>query len=253
MKGFRTLFWKELLEQRRTMRFWAIVILFLACGLLSPLIAKYTPEIVKSLAGSSLGITIPTPTTLDSIDQLLKNLGQFGALAAILITMGLVAGEKERGTAQMILTKPASRGAFLGAKFAATALTLLVGVAAAGIAAFVYTALLFTTPDAAGFALLCLLVWVSLLVYVALTFLGSTIANSPLAAGGFGFGAVVVAGILGVLPTIGPYLPGSLASAGRLSAIGQAGPAVAGPLLANVAFIVILLLASAVAFRRQEL
>ena len=52
----------------------------------------------------------------DAADQFLKNLGQAGILTAILLAMGSVANEKERGTAALILSKPASRGAFLGAK-----------------------------------------------------------------------------------------------------------------------------------------
>jgi ABC-2 type transport system permease protein len=253
MSGFRVLLWKEMLEQRRTMRFWAIVILFLVAGLISPLIARYTPEIIKSLAGSSFQLTVTTPTTLDAIDQLLKNLGQFGALAAILTTMSLVAGEKERGTAGMILTKPVSRGAFLAAKFVAIGITLLVGTATAGVAAYAYTSILFTAPDLQGFVLLCVLVWLSLLVYAALTFLGSTVAGSAAAAGGLGFVGVLAAGILSVLPTIGPYMPAALAGAGRLYAVGQTGPDVVGPSVANVGFVVLALLLSNLAFRRQEL
>src|ERR1019366_1103649 len=115
-------------------------------------------------------LQLPTPTAGDAIDQLLKNVGQFGALAAILLTMGTVAGEKERGTARLVLTMPALRSAVLLAKVAAIALTLLVSTAAAGILGYAYTALLFQPPDLVGFALLCALLWLSLLVYAAFTF-----------------------------------------------------------------------------------
>src|ERR1019366_5004130 len=106
---------------------------------------------VTALAGNMVTLQLPTPTTGDAIDQLTKNLGEFGALAAILLTMGSVAGEKERGTARLILTKPASRAAFLAAKFAAIGLTLFVSTAAAGAVAYAYTAFLFQPPDLVGF------------------------------------------------------------------------------------------------------
>ena len=54
--------------------------------------------------------------------QFLKNLGQTGILAAILLAMGSVAAEKERGTAACSSPSPLSRGAFLAAKLTAIAL-----------------------------------------------------------------------------------------------------------------------------------
>jgi len=253
MSGFRVLLGKEMLELRRTMHFAAVLILFAVAGLLSPVLAKYTQQLVTALAGNIVTLQLPTPTTGDAIDQLLKNVGQFGALAAILLTMGTVAGEKERGTARLVLTMPASRSAFLLAKFAAIALTLLVSTAAAGILGYAYTALLFQPPDLAGFALLCALLWLSLLVYAAFTFVGSAFAGSALAAGGFGFTAVIVAGILSVLPAVGPYMPASLASAARPMALGQPGSDVLGPLIFNALLVAALVVVAAIAFRRQEL
>ena len=253
MSGMRILLWKELLEQRRTMRFWAVLVVFLVSGLGSPLLARYTPELIKSLAGSSIPVPITTPGTVDALAQFLKNLGQFGALAAILITMGLVSGEKERGTAGLILTKPASRPAFLLAKFAAVAVTLGIAMIAAGIADYAYTVMLFPAPDTAGFVLMSALLWLSLLVYTALTFVGSTFARSPAAAGGIGFGALIATAIVSALPTVGSFMPSSLAGAAEPYALGQPGPDLLGPVLVNVLIIAACLALSVAAFRRQEI
>ena len=56
-----------------------------------------------------------------------------------------MAWEKERGTAGMILTKPASRAAFLAAKLVAISLTLGVAVALGTGFGYVYTLLLYPT------------------------------------------------------------------------------------------------------------
>ena len=133
MTGFGALLRKELLEQWRTTRIQLVATVFLLVGLSSPLLARFTPEILKAVANGQFQITLPTPTAADAYDQLAKNLGQFGALIAVLLAMGSVATEKERGTAALILTKPAGRGAFLAAKLVAIAATLAVATAIAAM------------------------------------------------------------------------------------------------------------------------
>ncbi|MGZ6372983.1 MAG: ABC transporter permease, partial [Candidatus Limnocylindria bacterium] len=189
MTGFGALLRKELLEQLRTWRLLIVVVVFALFGIGSPIIARYTPEIVKALAGPSMAIPIPTPTVADAFIQFLKNLGQTGILAAILLAMGSVATEKERGTAALILTKPAARGAFLAAKLVAISATLLAGLIVAAIGAYLYTWFLFAAPSPVGFVEMSLLLFLSLLGYASLTFLGSTLTRSALPAAAIGIGA----------------------------------------------------------------
>ena len=113
MTGFRVLLGKELLEQWRTLRLPVIAAVFVLIGLGSPLLARFTPELVEALGGAQFQIILPPPTTADAVDQLIKNVSQFGILVAVLLAMGSVATEKERGTAGLILTKPAGRGALV--------------------------------------------------------------------------------------------------------------------------------------------
>ena len=138
MSGLAPLLRKELLEQWRTMRLPIVAAVFLLVGLASPLLARFTPEILKAVGGDQFSIVLPTPTAADAWAQLAKNLGQFGALVAILLAMGSVATEKERGTAALILTKPAGRDAFLLAKMVAIATTLGISTAIAGVGAWLY-------------------------------------------------------------------------------------------------------------------
>ncbi len=133
MKGFLVLLRKELKEQWRTFRMPVVGAIFLAVGIASPLLAKYTPEMIEQFAGD-IEVVLPTPVAKDAIDQLVGNLGLVAIFAAILLAMGSVAGEKERGTAALVLTKPVTRPAFLMAKFAALLATLSVGMILAGLA-----------------------------------------------------------------------------------------------------------------------
>ena len=83
MTGFASLLRKELLEQWRTTRLPVVATVFLLVGLSSPLLARFTPEIIKAVGGDQFQIVLPTPTAADAYDQLAKNLGQFGALIAV--------------------------------------------------------------------------------------------------------------------------------------------------------------------------
>lgn len=255
MSGFRVLLAKEIAEQVRTLRLIVLAIVFASFGLLSPLAAKYLPDLINALGTSQMGIviTMPTPTVVDAVDQLLKNVSQFGILAAILLSMGSVATEKERGTAAFVLSKPASRAGFLGAKLAAIAFALFIAVAAAGIAGFAYTAYLFRAPPADGYAGMCLLLWLSLVVYASLTFLGSTLTRSAAAGAGIGFAFLVVTGIVGAVPSVGRFMPGGLVAPARAFGLGIDPGDVLGPVVVNLALVVVLGAAAWAAFRRQEL
>lgn len=251
MTGLAVLLRKELLEQWRTLRLPIVAGLFLVAGIGSPLLARYTPELIEALAGD-LGIPIPEPTMADAVDQLLKNLVQFGGIAAILLAMGTVATEKERGTAALVLTKPADRGAFLAAKVVALAVTLGIATGLAVAAGWIYTAILFESPSAAGFAGLAVLLWLSLFSYAAITFAASTVTGSAMAAAGIGVLAFIGLAIVSALPNIGEYLPPGLGTPAHELGLGGT-PEVIGPVLAVVALIAIVLAAAWASFRRQEL
>ncbi len=253
MTGLRVLLRKELLEQWRTARLPLVATVFLLVGLSSPLLARFTPEILKAVGGDQFQIVLPTPTAADAFDQLAKNLGQFGALIAVLLAMGSVATEKERGTAALILTMPAGRSAFLAAKLIAIALTLAIATAIAAAGAWFYTFVLFEPLPIAGFAAAMVLQWLAMLSYAAITFLGSTLTRSALAAAGLGVAAIIVLAIVGIIPAIASYLPTGLGAPSRALALGQAGADALGPTIASVGLIAGLFLFAALAFRRQEL
>jgi ABC-2 type transport system permease protein len=254
MSGLGPLLRKELLEQVRTMRLFVVAIVFALFGILSPLTAKYLPEIVKAVAGSQLpSLVLPTPRTADAVDQLLKNVAQFGVLTAILLAMGAVAGEKERGTAAMLLTKPASRAAFLLAKLLAIGLNLLVATVVAAALGYYYTLVLFEPLPLGGYVAMTLLLWLELMAYATLTFLGSTLAPSPAAGAGLGVLFLVVTGIVSALPSIGAYTPPGLLGPARALALGQPGGDLGAPLAATLVLVVAAVALSWLAFRRQEL
>ena len=213
MTGAAILLRKELLESWRTLRLPIVAGLFLLVGLTSPLLARFLPEIIKAAAGDQLpAIPFPTPVAADAVDQPWKNLAQFGAFAAIVLAMGAVATERDRGTAAFVLSKTVSRGAFLGAKVVAIGAVLAICTVLAVAVAWIYTAILFEPPSVAGWIAMAVLAWLGLAAWAALTFLGSTVTGSTAAAAGIGFVALLLLSIVSAIPNVGRFLPGGLAA-----------------------------------------
>ncbi|HEY7199807.1 MAG TPA: ABC transporter permease subunit [Candidatus Dormibacteraeota bacterium] len=252
MSTLAVLLRKELREQWRTLRLPIAVVVFFCLGVGSPLLARYTPEIVRSLASPELAKVIPEPRLADAIVQFVKNMGQIGALMAIVLAMGSVATERERGTAAFVLSKSATRFQFLAAKLLALAVTLAASVAVAGLAAYAYTAALFAAL-APGFAVTCALILVALLVIATVTFTVSTVTGSTVAAGAVGFVALIAGGMLSILPRVDPYTPFGMVARAQPLATGGPAEALAWPLATQALLICALFALALLVFRRQEL
>ncbi len=256
MMGFRVLLFKELREQLRTSRLVAVSVVFIFFGILGPVTDRYMKELIDAIGTQSGGfsVQVPPPTLDGALIQITKNLSQFGIICALLLGMGSVAWEKERGTAEMILTKPASRAAFLAAKLVAISFTLGIATILGTGVAYVYTLILYPTVfPLAGYIAMAALLWWILVSFTAITLLGSTITRSAVAAAGIGLVALLVMGIVGALPVIGPYMPSSLGEPARAFAMGQDPGWFIGPLAFNLALVPALFAVTWLVFRRQEL
>lgn len=245
---------KELLELRRTQRFLIIASILILFGLASPLLAKFTPELLKSVPGLPEGLAdaIPPASVADAVIQYVKNMSQFGILLALLITMGVVAQEKERGTAAMLLVHPLPRPVFLLAKFTALGIIVAASLAIAALGCWYYTLLLFEALPWAGFLALNGLMLLVFLVYIAVTLLCSTLARTQGIAAGLAFAALVLVAGVGSIPRLSEYFPGRLFNWGAALVLGEAEPAWAALAIALGIIAAALGIAAAV-FRRQEI
>ena len=252
------IFWvalrKELIEQWRSYRLVVVAAVLLVFGFASPLLAKYGPEMIRLALpeGEELLQLIPAPTVADATSQYLKNISQFGILLAVLMTMGVVAQEKDKGTAALMLVKPMPRGVFLAAKMVALSLTFSVGIGLAGAACYYYTMLIFEALNLTAWLALNGLLLLFILVYVALTLLCSTLSRSQVVSGALAFGFLVLLSALGAVPKLGDLMPGSLITwAGNLVS-GAGRPA--WPALAVSAGLILLALSlSWLLLERQEI
>ncbi|MEM7336649.1 MAG: YhfC family glutamic-type intramembrane protease [Chloroflexota bacterium] len=245
---------KELVQLWQTKRVFVISAIFLLFGLGSPILANLTPQLLEGIEGAEqFADLIPTPTNADALNQYIRNITQFGFMIAILIGMGAVAGEKEQKTAVMILSKPLPRWAFLLSKFTAQAILYFGAFLVSSLAAYYYTLLLFEPFAIWPFLLgnFLLLVW--LLVFTAVTLLGSTIAKTTTGAAGIAIGGAILFLILGAIPQISPLMPSGLIGWASQLGLNTAVSANGGALASNIVLIIVMLISAVAAFEVQEL
>jgi ABC-2 type transport system permease protein len=209
---FRTLLAKEFLEQRRTSKFLIFLVVFAIVGLISPLLAKYTADLLRNIPDipPEFVALIPEPSLKDAIGQYAKNASQFGVLLVIVLTMNVIAQERERGTAAMLFSKPVKRSAFVLSKWLAGMVTVTAGVIVSSIACAIYTVILFGGLPIGKYLIFNLLLLLFLAVYLSMALLASALARNQGMAAAIAFGFLAILLILSSLPRISNYCPAGL-------------------------------------------
>lgn len=127
MKQLTAQLQKEHLEAWRRKRVLLLLLLFVAAGMMSPLFAKLTPEIMKAALPEGNSISLAAPTSLDAWGQFFKNVSQFGLLALVLLYGDTLAGEVERGTLLPLLPLGLKRKSLVLGKAGYLMLTWTIG------------------------------------------------------------------------------------------------------------------------------
>ncbi len=252
---FRTLLAKELREQLRTHRLLIMVAVLLVSGLISPLLARYTPLLLRSVPGIPAEMTamIPEPSIQDAFTQYIKNVSQFGLILAIVLTMGSMAQELERGTAAMLLTKPVQRSAVVLSKWLAGMLCMIAGLLLAALGAAFYTLVLFQPFSLFDFLVANVLMALFLAFYMTLALLASTLARSQSMAAAGAFGGLLLALILDALPVVGNYMPAQLLDEAGKIMMGVENAVAWTTLIAVLGMVVLFLGLACLRFEREEI
>lgn len=249
---FLVLVKKEILGMWRTYRLLVILVVLTVFSMLSPLLAKFMPQLFEMIpGGEQFSGLIPPPTVMDAVDQYLKNIVQFGILLALLVSMGSVAQEKDKGTAAILLAKPVGRCAFILAKFTALALAFLVSMAVAGYCGYFYTQVLFEPLSPGLWWQMNGLILLYMLVYVGITLFFSTLSRSQALAAAGGLGTLMLMGLLGISPAIKKVLPDALVGAAKGAFLGVSIDWT--PLWVTAGLVAVTVAAACLVFRRQEL
>ena len=252
---FFTAVHKEIVQQWRTKRFLAVLAVFLLFGLGSPIMSSLVPEIIKSEpGGEELAKLLPPPSATDGVASYIEFLTTFGYFLAILLGMNAIAGEKETGTASLILSKPMPRWVFVLSKFTAQALVYASSFLAGTLALYYCTSILFGAVDLFMLIQVNLLMLLWMLIFCAVMLLASTIGRTVATAAGLGLGLSILIGLTRNIPHFGKWSPSGLMN-WALALLSNPGSTAANPgvLIASLALILVFLIGSVVVFERQEI
>lgn len=252
MTGYLPMLGKEFTEIVRTWRCWLLGGAFVVFGIIDPVLARFTQQILASVIGDQLPIVVPPATYLDAWAQWTKDLSQLLMIVVLVIAAGTVAGEVNSQTAILPLTKPLSRAAFVLAKLTALTVSLSLAVAIGTALVCASTALLF---DGVKFAPLwrAVAVWLVLAIFlIAVTMLASCLVNSTIAAFGIGFGGYLLLTIAGMWQPARAYSPAGLPEAVGQLATGHE-TAFVGALSTSLGATALLVVLAVLVFLRREL
>lgn len=137
---------KEFLENIRTYRVLILFMVFFIFGMMSPLFAKLTPEILKSFADQGYELSkIPEAHAINSYEQFFKNNGQLGLIIMVCIFGGTLTREFTKGTLINVLTKGLTRKSVILAKFTVATILWSIGLLISLLTTYGYTVYMF--PD----------------------------------------------------------------------------------------------------------
>ena len=211
MRNYLAVFKKEWREGARTFRLLILLLVFLALGIMSPLTAKLTPDLLQAFV-PDLAAAFPTPTALDAWAQFFKNVSQLGLIVLVVVLSGTLSAEVYRGTLVILLTKGLSRSAVILAKYSYMVLLWTLSLAICLLVCWGYTYYLFPGPPPSllWFSVFCLWafgVFLLAVLMLAAAWLTRTISCLLLTGG-----VVVGLLLLSIVPPTAKYNPLSLLS-----------------------------------------
>ncbi len=212
MNGYLAFLKKEQVENAKTYKLFIMLIVFLVLGIMNPLTAKLTPELLTTLMPEGLSIELPTPSALDSWAQFFKNVPQLGLIVMVIVFSGTLSAELTRGTLINLLTKGLDRVAVIAAKLSSMMLIWTVSLALAFVVTWAYTIYLFPGEQVVHLAEAVSYLWLFGLFLLAGLMLAATCTASNWGALLI-TGAVVEVGLsISIIPQAYQYNPLSLAS-----------------------------------------
>jgi ABC-2 type transport system permease protein len=216
---------KELYESVATFKVWILLAVFILLGMMSPLFAKLTPELLKSLGEfselSGMQILLPEPTAFDSWAQFFKNVGQMGMLVLVIMFSGIMSNELSKGTLINLLAKGLSRPTVILSKFAiATLLWTAAYVLCLGVCV-AYTAYFWGSTELQHAFIAFAALWLFGEFLLSLLIFGGTLFGNIYGSLLSCLGAIIALNVVAIIPSAAKYNPIALAG-GTLSLLSGA-------------------------------
>lgn len=210
MKAYITFMKKEVVEYYRTYKLLIMLLVFLVIGMTSPILAKVTPELLKSMLPEMT--ILPDSTAFDSWAQFFKNINQMGLIVLVILFSGLMSNEFSRGTLINILTKGLPRRTVILSKFTVASVIWTISYIVSCIMSYLYTLYFWNmdTIENLVFSLFCM--WLFGILLLAVLMLGGIVNKNSYGCLLFEIIFIAILFLLNIIPKVQKYNPLSLAN-----------------------------------------
>ncbi|MHC5374410.1 ABC transporter permease [Enterococcus sp. LJL120] len=198
---------KEGLAVLRNGKLLLLTVIFLLLGLMNPLIAKFTPDLISSLSLEGITLTVPTPTAFDSWTQYYKNLPQFGLIILVIVFSSSLTSELTKGTLVNMLTKGLPRTTVIFSKLTVSGLLWTLGNLLAFAVTYAYTAFYWPTDLQNHLFLAASFLWLFGIFLLASIYLGSVLFFETSGTLLFCGGLVACLFLANIFPKVSEYNP----------------------------------------------
>lgn len=198
MRQWLILFKKELLEMARNFKWIWVPLTFVLLGVMDPITTYYLPKILDTLGGLPEGAVfeIPSPLPSDVLMMTVSQIGTLGVLIIVLISMGLISGERKSGVAGIILVKPVAFHSYITAKWAGALMLVWVSYFAGMLASWYYVGILFDWIPFGEFIQAFFLYGVWLTFVLTITVFYSTFFKTPGIVGFLSIATVILLSVI---------------------------------------------------------
>lgn len=208
MRIFFSLIKKEAIENIRTKKILGLLLLFIFIGLISPLTAKLTPQILQFIATDGIDIKANIPKEIDSWVQFFKNINQIGMFGLVILFSTQVTNEIQKGTLINLLSKGLPRYQVIMSKWFFNTIIWFCSYCICFLVAFGYTKYFFGNIFPVGNILMAALLPLIFGIFlISLEILGSVITENVIGTLLFVAGGVVIQFILSLKEEIVKYMP----------------------------------------------
>lgn len=208
MRVFISLIKKEAIENIRTKKMLVVLVLFIFIGLISPLTAKLTPLILRSIATEGIDIKVSIPAEIDSWIQFFKNINQIGMFGLVILFSTQITNEIQKGTLINLLSKGLPRYQVIISKWFFDTVMWMSSYCACFLVALGYTKYFFNNTFAIeNIIMAALLPLIFGIFLISLEILGGVITGNVIGTLVFTAGGIVLQFILSLKDEIVKYMP----------------------------------------------
>lgn len=253
MNGFIAFIKKELIENIRNYRLLIMLTIFLLFGLMSPLFAKFTPQLMESFM-PNVAEAFEDPTALDSWMQFYKNVSSLGFSLTIILFSSCLSSEYAKGTLNIMLTKGLARPAVVLSKFSAAAIILTVSYWLSFGITYGYTDYFWPKASLPNIFFAASSLWIAGLMYLSILMLGCVLFRQAFTSILFLLVVTVVMGLLEQIKLTAGYSPVILVSRNIDLLSGEVAISYFTiPLILSIVISVTLLMLSVFIFNKKQL